>query len=195
MRLLRPLTLAAAALAAAACASDAPTVPADAALAAREAAAARADNPSALNKQLAAVRAATARYHRVEAAEADLYVRVSDCVALPGVGGMGYHYARFDLVDARLDVAQPEVLVYAPLPNGELKLVAAEYLMPAAAGPRPTLYGQLFEDGPPDLPFPSYALHAWVWEHNPSGMFAAFNPSVSCPATSAPTAATGHEHH
>lgn len=192
MRLLRPLTLAAAALAATACASDAPTAPADAALAAREAAAARADNPSALHKQLAAVRAATARYHRVEAAEADGYVKVSECVAIPGVGGMGYHYARFDQVDFHLDAAQPEVLVYAPLPNGEMKLVAAEYMAPGV-GPRPQLFGETFRDGPPNSG--TYALHAWIWEHNPTGMFQDFNPSVSCPASDAPTAAAGHEHH
>ncbi len=23
-------------------------------------------------------------------------------------------------------------------------------------------------------------MHAWVWKHNPSGMFADWNPNVSC---------------
>jgi hypothetical protein len=25
-----------------------------------------------------------------------------------------------------------------------------------------------------------YALHAWVWQDNPAGTFAPFNPDVSC---------------
>jgi hypothetical protein len=25
-----------------------------------------------------------------------------------------------------------------------------------------------------------YDLHAWVWQANPAGMFAAWNPTVSC---------------
>jgi hypothetical protein len=26
-----------------------------------------------------------------------------------------------------------------------------------------------------------YDLHVWLWEDNPSGLFAMFNPSLSCP--------------
>jgi hypothetical protein len=25
-----------------------------------------------------------------------------------------------------------------------------------------------------------YDLHVWLWKHNPEGMFAQFNPRVSC---------------
>jgi len=28
---------------------------------------------------------------------------------------------------------------------------------------------------------PFYALHTWIWNSNPSGMFASYNPTVSCP--------------
>jgi hypothetical protein len=28
--------------------------------------------------------------------------------------------------------------------------------------------------------FDVWALHVWVWKHNPSGMFADWNPQVSC---------------
>lgn len=31
-----------------------------------------------------------------------------------------------------------------------------------------------------------YELHAWVWKHNPSGVFEGWNPSVHCP---------GEKHH
>ena len=27
-----------------------------------------------------------------------------------------------------------------------------------------------------------YELHAWIWKHNPSGMFEDWNPTVSCAA-------------
>ena len=26
-----------------------------------------------------------------------------------------------------------------------------------------------------------YDLHVWLWKHNPSGLFAEWNPSVTCP--------------
>ena len=26
-----------------------------------------------------------------------------------------------------------------------------------------------------------YTLHVWLWGHNPSGMFAHWNPEVTCP--------------
>jgi len=188
MRLLRPLTIVAAAATVAACAADAPTVPVSADLAAS---AARAASPAALNEALAAARAATARYHRVEAAVADGYQLASDCVAVPGVGGMGYHYARFDQVDFALDPAQPEVLVYAPRANGELQLVAVEYMAPGV-GARPQLFGATFQDGPPGSG--TYALHAWVWKHNPSGMLAPFNPDVACPVADVAAAAEHAQH-
>ena len=27
-----------------------------------------------------------------------------------------------------------------------------------------------------------YILHAWIWKHNPAGMFVDWNPEVICPA-------------
>jgi hypothetical protein len=49
----------------------------------------------------------------------------------------------------------------------------------------PELFGREFELVPAGnrygLP-PFYELHAWLWKHNPSGMFADWNPRVHCPA-------------
>ncbi len=28
---------------------------------------------------------------------------------------------------------------------------------------------------------PFYALHAWIWKKNPSGLLQPWNPSVACP--------------
>ena len=131
-------------------------------------------------KQLAEVRAATAKYHDVNEALLDGYVPVGGCVALPSGPAMGIHYVNIQAVDAELDVAEPEILVYAPEEDGELRLVAVEYMIPKALMPGvPELYGRHFHDGPMD----SWTLHAWVWRHNPAGMFEDFNSKVSCPTT------------
>jgi hypothetical protein len=155
--------------------------------------------PSTANagaEDLSTARAATARFHQVDAANAAGYnILVRDlagitCIDSPGVGVMGIHYANgLALGDAVLDPAKPEALVYQPLPNGKLHLVAAEYIVFQGAwleaGNRsgPTLFGQPLKLIPMGnrygLP-PFYEIHAWIWQHNPSGMFKDWNPSGSC---------------
>jgi hypothetical protein len=159
-------------------------------------------DPAAL-QQLAAVRAATAKYHDVGAAEADGYVSTEECVAVPGLGGMGIHYLNMGLLlEPGVDALKPEVLLYVPSGDG-MKLVAVEYITLAlteidgvpqpwfAAEPppngfisaNPVLFGQTF-NGPmpghgPGEPW-HYELHTWTWQGNPQGIFADFNPNVSC---------------
>jgi hypothetical protein len=156
--------------------------------AARAAAAGGGPATAEQNRLLAEVRRATARFHRVEVAEAEGYVRGAECVASP-MGGMGYHYVKGPLIDGTVDATQPEALVYEPMKNGRMQLVAVEYIVRAAdwdphhAG-APHLGMQEFDDhrapGSPGPPFPHYQLHAWVWKHNPLGMYVPFNPVVSC---------------
>jgi len=136
---------------------------------------------------LAAVRAATAQFHRVEVAEAAGYTLpdfANECVELPGVGGMGYHYINFGLLlDLELDPLQPEIMVYAPGPNGQMRLVAVEYAVPieewdlAYPGETPMVLGQHLHPNPY---LGLYLLHAWIWLNNPAGMFEDWNPRVSC---------------
>ncbi|MRG87760.1 hypothetical protein [Salinibacillus xinjiangensis] len=123
-----------------------------------------------ISKQLADVRKETAKYHDIQAAFDDGYE--TDYGVVPN---MGIHLVRNDLLaDPNLDPIVPEVLVYEPKKNGGYKLVALEYM--TAGGERPSLFGQEFDDGP----FPgSFALHAWIWQANPDGMFAEFNPNVA----------------
>jgi len=145
---------------------------------------------------LSTARAATAGYHRLTVAADAGYGLLTDaagiaCIDKPGAGGMGIHYANGALVgDAAVDAATPEVLVYEPEPNGRLRLVAVEYVVFQAAWDEahsapPSLFGQEFELIPAGnrygLP-PFYELHAWIWKHNPRGMFDDWNPRVSCPA-------------
>jgi len=147
--------------------------------------------------RLARVRAATARFHRVEAAIAAGYelgwvngagVRiVAGCVAHPTAGAMGYHYFNAELMaDDVTDALRPEVLVYAPAADGGLRLVAVEWVVrgpqsnPPGPARTPSVLGMDMHVLVPP-PGPAFFLtHAWVWADNPSGMFADWNPEVSC---------------
>ena len=125
---------------------------------------------------LAEARAGTARYHDVAAAEADGFAPVSSCVSIPGLGGMGIHYANGDRLRDGLVPGEPEALLYVPQKNGRLRLVAVEYMTTAPA----TFPGGI--DTAEPGPAPAHTLHAWIWKHNPAGTFAPFNPTVTCPA-------------
>jgi hypothetical protein len=137
------------------------------------------------NVSLGEVRDATEAYHKVSVAQAagyDLVPGLDYCFDNPGVGGMGYHYINVALLDNIIDPLKPEAMVYAPRPNGTLALGAVEYIVPAAGWDAvytqpPTLFGQVFglEEA-----LGVYELHAWIWKHNPSGVFFEWNPKVSC---------------
>jgi len=142
----------------------------------------------------AAVRSATAKFHSIASAEQHGYTLLTDtkkiaCIDMPGVGGMGVHWANTTLVtDKRIDATRPEAMVYAPGRDGTLRLAAVEYVVfkvdwdSAHASP-PTLFGQRFDltAAPNRYGLPAfYSLHAWVWAHNPAGTFAMWNPNVTC---------------
>lgn len=161
--------------------------------------------------ELQAVKDATARYHSLTQATRNGYSMEGEpCVSAPPVpgltGAMGIHAVNPDLVqDPTIDPLRPEVLVYLPRANGRLKLVAVEYFAVAlantATGPQPW-FGEApppggFVGSPPEVlgrqldgPMPGhnpampwhYDLHLWVWAHNPAGMFAPFNPALTCPS-------------
>lgn len=138
------------------------------------------DNAQA-NALINEVRRATATFHSLDAAAAAGWnVPLTGCIAHPdpAVGGMGYHYVNESVIsDGAADPLQPETLVYAPSPNG-LKLVAVEYIVFTDQNPTPPeLFGQTFHLNPN---INAWTLHVWLWKHNPSGLFADFNPSVSC---------------
>jgi hypothetical protein len=148
-----------------------------------------------LADDLAQVRAATARFHGVEEAiEAGYELGwvngsgtriITGCVAHPTAGAMGYHYFNEQLMDdLAVDLLQPEVLVYAPGPDGQLRLVAVEWVArgsnsnPPGVSEPPSVLGMPMHILVPQVGF--YIMHAWVWEPNPAGMFADWNPNVTC---------------
>jgi hypothetical protein len=137
------------------------------------------------NTDLATLHAATARFHRYDAVAKDAgytFLFMNMCMedqSPKKLGGMGYHYVNTNLLDDKLDVANPEALLYEPEANGRLRLVAVEYVIPAdkwTSKDPPVLFGQQLVLNSFNL----WALHVWAWENNPSGIYASWNPRVSC---------------
>jgi hypothetical protein len=131
---------------------------------------------------LAGLRASTAAFHRSDvAADAGWGSPITGCMETTGVGGMGYHYANVDLIDGVAEALAPEILLYEPDRNGRLRLVGVEYIIPFSFVPDdatpPSLNGVAFHQ---NYTFGLWALHAWVWKHNPDGVFSDWNPSVRC---------------
>jgi hypothetical protein len=151
----------------------------------------------------------TAPLHDVDAALAQHYnllvappaTEGDGCISDPMLGGMGYHYSRFDnLGDDAIDLLNPEFLVYAPK-NGprqndvaRTRLAAVEYFLPFSPkwpGPNqpgftkaPSLHDFPSTSNLPDVSFTAtdrfggWMFHIWLWENNPAGMFENFNGSV-----------------
>lgn len=135
------------------------------------------------------------------------YVRGSDCESHPTLGSMGFHYANPRLlgftgpVNGRMngtgtytDPNPPGILLYAPDGHGGLELVGIELLVFAEAWHKehkqpPKFNGREFNymADNPDTPqdeahnfMPHYDLHIWLFEHNPAGLYAQWNPALSC---------------
>jgi hypothetical protein len=154
-----------------------------------------ADPGHAADDGLDQVRAATAQYHDIDTAKADGFAELKDaagiaCIDKAGAGGMGIHYVLGSRVgDPAENAEQPELVIYQPQKNGQMKLVAVEYVVVAADWAKaghtdpPSLFGHTFNlvtspnrYGLPDF----FELHAWAWDHNKSGDFADYNPNVVC---------------
>lgn len=148
-----------------------------------------AGSPDDVWRALHTAKQASDHYANVTAAAAAGYVPGSPCESSPQ-GGMGFHYINPAAIqDPALDVRAPEVLLYAPAAHGRLELAGVEYLKVdadqnlATDNDRPTLFGRAF-DGPmlghaPGMPI-HYDLHVWLQKRNPNGIFAQWNPHVSC---------------
>jgi hypothetical protein len=142
------------------------------------------------------VKRATVRYHDVQKAiDAGYSFRLPElsgatCIVQPGDGAMGVHMVDTTKLDGVLKPTEPEVLVYDPRikrsGKEKLRLVAVEYVIFESAwtgSKPPKLFGQRFDYVPEPNRYglPAfYALHAWIWKRNPSGLFYACNPRVRC---------------
>ena len=133
-----------------------------------------------VQRDVAALRAATDAFHDPAAAQAAGYPVAPKCVDDSTMGGMGHHYFDRKIYDDTLDIAHPEMIIYAPTKTG-MKLVAVEYVVPFRLRPStatpPRLFGQELKR---HEEFKYWYLHVWAWEKNPAGLFADWNPLVKC---------------
>jgi hypothetical protein len=152
-----------------------------------------------LTPELMSARDALAKYADPLVAVRDGYFSTVACVDFPHgakegsieypPGAMGVHFLNTAHVGPQLDPAKPQVLIYEPTGGGKLKLVAAEWFVPAQVvgdKPAPTIFGQALS-GPMDGHEPimpkelrHYDLHVWLWKDNPKGLFSSTNAAVKC---------------
>jgi hypothetical protein len=124
------------------------------------------------------------------------------------LGAMGVHYFRPDLLGITAppnprvdgtgtytDFHKPAVLLYEPEADGSLQLVGAENLVfekawtAAGHSAPPSFHGvpynHMVDDPATKIDeahgfMPHYDRHVWVMRDNPNGVFAQYNPNVTC---------------
>jgi hypothetical protein len=124
------------------------------------------------------------------------------------LGAMGVHYFRSDLLGisappsprvngngTHTDFLTPAILIYEPQADGSLELVAVENLVFVKAwherghAAPPTFHGVEYDRMADDpgtaaddahMFEPHYDRHVWIYRDNPNGVFAPFNPAVTC---------------
>jgi hypothetical protein len=133
-----------------------------------------------VDRDLARSRAATERFKSAETAVAAGYAAATNCVEHQPDGAMGYHFQNNTLLDTTLDVERPEVLVYERKADGTFKLNGVEHLVPISAwtaAEPPRIMGQPLKRADS---LGIWYLHVWTWEPSPNGLFADWNPRVTC---------------
>ena len=138
------------------------------------------------------------------------------------LGAMGIHFFRPDLLGitappnprvdgtgTHTDFRKPAILIYEPQADGSMKLVAVENLVfqkswHAAGNAKPPSFHGVEYDNMRDDPAtkideahmfePHYDRHVWLYRPNPAGVFAQFNPTVSCKAHMANAGHSGMSH-
>jgi hypothetical protein len=124
------------------------------------------------------------------------------------LGAMGIHFFRPDRLGLipepservngdgiHTDFLSPSILIYEPQADGSLELVAVENLVfarpwaEAGNSAPPTFHGVPYDtmiDDPATAVDeahhfePHHDRHVWIYRENPNGVFAPFNPAVSC---------------
>lgn len=131
------------------------------------------------------VRATLDRFKDVAVAVKEGYAPLPCASGVDG-GAMGIHYVNGAyLKDEAIDLAKPEAVMYEPMPDGKLALIAVEYI--TTKGPA-SLENHLFSftNTPNRYGLPAfYELHVWAWKSNSAGTFADMNMDVSCDAAKA----------
>ena len=136
------------------------------------------------------------------------------------LGAMGIHFFRPDLLGitappnprvdgtgTHTDFRKPAILIYEPQADGSLELVAVENLVfrkawhAAGRTELPAFHGAAYDTMADDpataideahMFEPHYDRHVWIYRTNPNGVFAPFNPNVTCKHH---RNQGGHQHH
>ena len=136
---------------------------------------------AALEQDLNRIREATRPFHDMEAAQRAGYPSMlPQCIENQPEGGMGHHYTHAGYMDDKLELEKPEILVYAPTRNAKPRFAGVEYVVPYSAWTKteaPRILGQSLKRSDS---LQIWYLHVWLWEANEKGIFADWNPSVSC---------------
>jgi hypothetical protein len=140
---------------------------------------------AALPPEFETLRRATQSYKSLDAAVAAGYAAtVKDCLVHEHHGAMGFHHLNRKYIDAKVEVERPEILLYERGAKGEYRLNGVEYIVPYSAwspdSAAPSVMGQNLKR---DEGLKIWFLHVWAWSDNPDGIFADFNPSVQCEAS------------
>ena len=95
---------------------------------------------------------------------------------------MGFHYLKASLLDEKFEVGKPEVMMFAPGDNGDLRFVGVEYAVPVSDlnNPPPAPQGFTGENDVWEIneEFSVWTLHVWIGLDNPHGIFASHNPEL-----------------
>ena len=95
-------------------------------------------------------------------------------------GGQGVHYGRTELIDSVVTTMDPEIVMYEPQAGGGNELIGIEYIVPFANWTSPTPPTVLGHPMHRNEPLGLWVHHVWLFRENPSGIYADWNPSVSC---------------
>lgn len=98
------------------------------------------------------------------------------------VPNMGHHYLLPPRVDNTFELLSPEILLYAPDANGNMKFVAVEFVAPVTdldnPGTPPEGFTGTEDQWHLNTRLSQWQLHVWIGEENPDGIFAEFNPVI-----------------
>jgi hypothetical protein len=142
---------------------------------------AAAADATAETEELATLREVVAGFEDFSVARAAGYdEQVTTCWYHGARGGQGYHFGRTELIDDVVTLTEPELVMYAPQADGTYEFLGVEYIVPFSAWSEaepPSLLGRQFMR---NEQLQLYVLHVWLGKENPEGLYADWNPAVSC---------------
>jgi len=122
-------------------------------------------------------------YYSGAKAEENGYMNTEKCITTEK-GGYGVPFVNTDFTGT--DLHRPGVLLYRLASSWTYNAMGVEWYVPAASTDSPpSMFGRPF-DGPMESHSPKsdqpehYGLHAWLFNANPNGIFARYNPTISC---------------